>query len=190
MFKPVAKLQLFNVETKSYEQPHFFTFVIQHCISCFQNCIFETTNTNYMSKRLLFFFVAAILLFNPKMTQAGFAVKKHATTQVQATTEISGAKTAAIANLNEFSKLSFSKKEQTSPLIARMIVSGWMGRLALLFGIIGFFAPLFSIAAVMFGLLGVGPYRQKKGLAIAGLVLGIVGILAVVLAGYTALPIF
>jgi hypothetical protein len=59
--------------------------------------------------------------------------------------------------------------------------SNGMATASLVLGILGFFLPILSILALIFGGIGISKANQGaagKGLAIAGLVLGIVGTLA------------
>jgi hypothetical protein len=55
-----------------------------------------------------------------------------------------------------------------------------MATASLVLGILGIFLPLLSILAVIFGAIGISKANQGaagKGLAVAGLVLGIIGTL-------------
>lgn len=144
-----------------------------------------------MSNRLFYLLVMAMLLCAPLSSDAAFVVKKQeiATSEVVTTTalaqeynsELSSAMTATTAS--EFPRTKY-------PLFIKMLVSGWVGRLAFIFGLLGLLSPLFSVGAVLFGFLGMGKYRKSKGLAVAGLILGLIGIIAVALGGFTVLPIF
>jgi hypothetical protein len=68
--------------------------------------------------------------------------------------------------------------------------SNGMATASLVLGILGFFLPILSVLALIFGGIGISKANQGaggKGLAVAGLVLGIVGTLALLyLLGETA----
>lgn len=66
------------------------------------------------------------------------------------------------------------------PQVAVQQPSNGMATASLVLGILGFFLPILSILALIFGGIGISKANQGaggKGLAVAGLVLGIVGTL-------------
>ena len=85
-------------------------------------------------------------------------------------------------------------KESSSPsgTFVRMLYRGQISTIALLCGIAGFFFPLFSIIAVVFGFLGFSAATgaRKKGVGVAAFILGVAAIILLSLEGAAALPLF
>lgn len=54
--------------------------------------------------------------------------------------------------------------------------SGWQGITSLCTGVVGILFPPALVLAVIFGALGIEKCRKHRGLAIAGLVIGLVGV--------------
>lgn len=130
-----------------------------------------------------------LLTFVAAPAHAGFAVKKHAISQTTAihTTSSIQAELSNVAStfISEYKQLLQSDPQS---LFARWTANGTVGIFALLFGILGLLAPIFALGAVLFGFLGIKKTARSKGLAIAGLVLGVVAIFVAVFGVYT--PIF
>ena len=158
-----------------------------------------------------FLYILLIVLFNAisQPAQAGFFVKKQAVAPavenvINSASQVSTIETSGTNKLNE------SANDLTPPPFRNMAYRGWIGMLAFILGILGFVNPIFSVGAVLFGFLGIGgrngggryadgtdaylrvPNRanRKKGLAIAGLVLGATVIVLAVFFGFTGWGLF
>lgn len=147
-----------------------------------------------MKNRVLFLLTIAVLFFAPATTHAGFLMKKNA---VVRTTVATTQATAASSTAND-AKLSVSEvmttlRESTSPsrTFVNMLYRGQVSTIALIFGVLGFFMPIFAIGAIIFGFMGFS-YKaaRKKGYGVAAFVLGVATIVVLALGGLAPLPIF
>jgi hypothetical protein len=127
-----------------------------------------------MKQLSLIALLAALLLATPQ-SFAGFVTKKTAKKElVSAKVFASGVGQRLIA-ANEFvsmlhSYVNHDGENKTHP----KDTSGWEGIVALCCGVLAPFTLISAIPAIIFGALGMGRGKQHQGMAIAGLVLGIV----------------
>ena len=148
-----------------------------------------------MKNRIILLLTISVLFFAPASSYAGILMKKHAevrsTAIARANNAIADYKTSAeytdmVRNLNAI-------KESSSPsgTFVRMLHRGQVSTIAMLCGIAGFFIPLFSIIAVVFGYLGFSTKAaNKKGVGVAAFILGLAAIVILSLEGNAALPLF
>lgn len=110
---------------------------------------------------------------------------------VQATTAVANYKESE--HYTQLAEQLNTIKESSSPsrTFLRMLYRGQVSTIALLCGIAGFFFPLFSIIAVVFGFLGLSTKgARKRGVGVAALILGIAAIIMMSFEGAAALPLF
>ncbi len=140
-----------------------------------------------MKHKLLYILFIALFGFSVN-TQAGFFVKRHAVaTEVVQTASKTRDITSVSANVASVN----SKSENIStPPFRNWQYRGWVGEIALALGIMGLFLPLFSIAAILFGFIGMNRHNRNRGLAVAGFVLGVAVIVGTALFGLTPIPLF
>lgn len=132
--------------------------------------------------RISLFITTLMLLFLSFGAKAGFILKKQplpaVTTAANETEPKSATKAIKEHRHNRYqaikSALQHDGGEQDNKHHA--INSGWEGITALCTGIVGIFFPPLLIAAVVFGALGIGNGKKHRGMAIAGLILGLVGV--------------
>jgi len=138
-------------------------------------------------KQLSIIILFLSLLLGSNQSLAGVAVKKKLLTDSSAVAfqlpELSKEK-SVLENAREL--VSFYKKPHAAP---QQGSSGWEGITALICGILGlcllFTGPLglvLSILAIIFGALGLGRGKPHHGMALAGLILGAVALLLLLLA--------
>ncbi len=134
--------------------------------------------------------VAALFLFVPNLTYAGYSIKKAHTIAVQKST--SSVAISTLSNTeNKTSDAAAAIQNFASPSFLGMMYNGTIGLIAFVCGILGFFSPLFAIAAMMLGFLGLlRKIMRNRGLALAGLILGLAAILISIFGGFAPLPIF
>jgi len=132
--------------------------------------------------------VAFLIQLLPITTHAGYSVKKHQSATLQLTN--------ATNTLNEIKAIQTQQTSETlhqlaSPAFVNLMNNGTIGVIAFFCGIIGFFAPIFAVAAVMLGFIGLLRKNNKnKGMATFGLILGIAAILISIFGAFAPLPIF
>ena len=135
-------------------------------------------------KNTLLCLFSIIFLFSMMPTaQAGFLIKKQVLTAITTGhhTEVKNVKAVSI-----FSRLVNHNSRPYYPFA----YGGWVGIVALLCGIGGLFYGGFAVAAILFGFWGMGRRHKNKGMAIAGLVLGLFAILLSVFTTFSGFPIF
>ena len=126
---------------------------------------------------LFIFFIAGLIASNN--TYAAFAVPCHPAAAVAAGERSSDAVNAKYVARPVISRVAaFFQRQQSRPHGKR---SGWPGITALCCAVFIVIWPLNSLLAVIFGIIGLGKKYNMHGLAIAGLVLGVVGLAAAVL---------
>jgi hypothetical protein len=126
-----------------------------------------------------------VMLISVMPAHAGFMVNKTVATQTaqaKSAAESTTADASVTAALEQFNS--------PSSVFVRWAQNGTLGTFTLLFGILSFFAPLFSIAAILFGFIGMKRFCSNRGMAIIGFVLGITALMITVLSGFAPLPIF
>jgi hypothetical protein len=134
--------------------------------------------------------VAALLLLVPNMTYAGYSIKKTHSVTVQQTVASDAVSKATIAD-HKTSETVTVLNQLASPSFVSMMYNGTIGLIAFICGILGFFAPLFAIAAMMLGFMGLLRKKMRnRGLATMGLLLGLAAILISIFGGFAPLPIF
>jgi hypothetical protein len=148
--------------------------------------------------------IFAILLLTILMSfgtasYAGFIVKKQMTmsdsTTTVSTTTVSTKQSERAANYNTLKDYAVQHMGGRGGEPGRG--SGWEGIVSLCTGILAFFPGvfglstlLFAISAIVFGALGMNRKKRHHGMAIAGLVLGILYFLIVALAVIFVLSFF
>ncbi len=145
--------------------------------------------SSFMKNRLLSFLAFAVLMLTAAPSQAAFVVKGNTVTQT-AVTERSNTASVTTAQQARTSEAMDMLQQFAPPSFAGMVGRGTIGFISAICGIIGFFIPLFSIGAVILGMMGLGRYRRRKGFAIAGIVLGVIAIIATAISGFAPLAIF
>lgn len=140
-----------------------------------------------MKNSLLCLLSALLLSFVAAPAHAGFATKKHVMTQRAATTSsvsdmMSSAQ--AEASAEQFVNTLSQKLHSPSGLFVRWAHNGTLGLFAFLFGILGFLAPVFSIAALVFGFIGMKKFCTGRMMAVLGFTMGVVAIALVVFGAY------
>ena len=135
-----------------------------------------------MMNKLVCLLSVVFLLSVMPAAQAGFFVKKQA---VAIAAGHHNTMKSERAN-HIFSQLSKTSARPYYPFA----YGGWVGICALIFGIAGFFYGGFAIAAVLFGIWGMGRRHKNKGMAIVGLVLGVVAIAVSIIGTFSGFPIF
>lgn len=134
--------------------------------------------------------VAALFLLVPNMTYAGYSIKKVHTIAVQQSATSSGVTNTSVSE-HKTSEATTMLNQLASPSFLGMMYNGTIGLLAFVCGILGFFSPLFAIAAMMLGFLGLlRKIMRNRGLAAAGLILGLAAILISIFGGFAPLPVF
>ena len=146
-----------------------------------------------MKNRVLFLFIITILFFAPATTHAGFFVKKHAVVSTTATTQVAMTTDAANRERMSLAETLTTLRESKSPsrTFVNMLYRGQVSTIALVFGILGFFLPIFAIGAIIFGFMGFS-YKpaRKKGYGVAAFVLGVITVVVLAFGGLAPLPIF
>lgn len=140
-----------------------------------------------MKNRIICLLAIAMLFVLPMQSYAGFIMKKQPTTTI--VTHNTEDKTVVVNNRST-SEISESLAQFAPPSFERARGKGALGIISFVCGILGFFTPLFAIGAVVFGFLGMGKCASNRGLAIAGLIMGIVAIAISIFGGFALLPIF
>ena len=134
--------------------------------------------------------VAALFLLVPNMTFAGYSIKKTHTVTVQQIAATNAVSNTAVAE-HKTSEAAAMINQLASPSFVSMLYNGTVGVIAFFCGILGFFAPLFAIAAIMLGFMGLlRKNMRNRGLATLGLILGLVAILISIFGGFAPLPVF
>jgi len=137
-----------------------------------------------MKLRSFIALVIATLLLSTADTYAGFIMRRSAPTadSIAVSTE----KAAGYSRAERRAAYSALKKmvqhEDNKGENRHRDTSGWEGIVALCCGILAVFTfGLTAIPAIIFGALGIGRHKKNQGLAIAGLVLGIVMVFVIAL---------
>lgn len=134
--------------------------------------------------------VAALFLLVPNMTYAGYSIKKTQTVSVQQTSATNAVSNTAVAE-QKTNEAAVVLNQLASPSFVSMLYNGTIGMIAFFCGILGFFAPLFAIAAMMLGFMGLlRKNMRNRGLATLGLLLGLAAILISIFGGFAPLPVF
>lgn len=146
-----------------------------------------------MKKLALCLLVIVVTFLTPATTHAGFVVRKH--TAVQSTKAVAvtkeSTKQTAITEAQTQLADAIQLLQSPSGTFVGMMYRGTIGLLAFVCGLLGFWAPFFAVGAMLLGFLGIIRRQMRnKGFAIAGLVLGLIAILASSLGGFAPLPIF
>jgi hypothetical protein len=144
-----------------------------------------------MKNILLCFFAFVAICLSPVAATAGFVQKKQTTLHaVTATgTENSISQLTTASDYKEF--LSIAQQHSSpSSVFVRWVHNGTISTFSLLFGILGFFAPIFSLLALFLGFIGMKRFSASRGLAVMGFVLGALAIFITLVSGTPALPIF
>jgi hypothetical protein len=149
-----------------------------------------------MKNRIILFLTISVLFLMPASSRAGLLMKKHTevrnTALAQATTAIAGYQESAAYTDMAATIKTMQESASPSGTFLRMLYRGQISNIALLCGIAGFFFPLFSIIAVVFGFLGFSATKaaRKKGVGVAAFILGIAAIIILSVSGNAALPLF
>jgi hypothetical protein len=138
-----------------------------------------------MKHILLYILFVGFFSVITESAQAAFFVSKSAS----AVSSLSQAESSVTRTANHISETKVSRQLVSSPF-RRMERSGLFGDFALLFGILGFFYPLFSIGAILFGFIGMSRKNRSTGLAIAGFVLGLTVLALTIFFDFTPLVLF
>ncbi len=134
--------------------------------------------------------VAALFLLLPNMTYAGYSIKRSHSVTVQQTSATNAVNNLAAAE-HKTSEAAAMINQLASPSFVSMLYNGTIGVIAFFCGILGFFAPLFAIAAMMLGFMGLlRKNMRNRGLATLGLLLGLAAILISIFGGFAPLPVF
>ena len=141
-----------------------------------------------MSRKLLYLLSLLLVLSSSPQAHAGFWIKKHTTVAAPATSTSTGAPTSVMQQVKALAEM--RKSQSVMPSFNSYRLMGWLAILSVICGFAGFFAPFFSILAVVFGLFGLSRYNRKKGLAVAGLVLGLIVIGLVVFTDFVGFAFF
>ena len=139
-----------------------------------------------MKHTLLCLLSAIMLTFVAAPAHAGFVAKKHAVTNSVSASGITAASShgQAAASMQQFANTLAAKANSPSGLFVRWMQNGTIGLFAFLFGILGFFLPVVSIAAVIFGFLGMKRFCSGRMMAVLGFTMGVVAIALVVFGAY------
>ena len=133
---------------------------------------------------------AALFLLVPHITYAGYSTKKAHSIVLQQNATSNAISTVTTVE-NRTSETASAIQRLASPSFLGMMYNGTIGLLAFVCGILGFFSPLFAIAAMMLGFLGLlRKIMRNRGLALVGLILGLAAILISIFGGFAPLPIF
>lgn len=141
-----------------------------------------------MSRKLLYLLSLLLVLSSTPQAQAGFWVKKHTTIAAPASSATAGMPTSMMQQVKAV--IEMQKSQSAMPSFNGYRLMGWLAILSVICGFAGFFAPFFSIPAVLFGLFGLSRYNRKKGLAVAGLVLGLIVIGLVIFTDFVGFAFF
>ncbi len=131
-------------------------------------------------KNMLLCLLSVAFLFSVSPAKAGFAMKTHALTAIATHTN---SNTSVSRSENAVSGLSH-------PYYHRVAYGGWLGIVAVLCGIAGFFWGGFAILAILAGLMGMGRRHKHSALAIAGFVLGLTVLALTIFIGFTGFPLY
>lgn len=130
----------------------------------------------------------ALSLFSLAPAHAGFFIPKNTAVNsvqpVQAST--ASAPTASSVTYSNDLQISDPFSRGTNfprPYHRHHAKNQWYGIVALGCGLLGLIFPGLNFAAILFGVLGIGRKSEAKGLAIAGLVLGLLELAIFLIAG-------
>lgn len=143
-----------------------------------------------MKKRLLVLLSVVLMFAIHPEARAGFWAHKAVATGAAAamTTTTEGSQSSL--KKEHTSHIFSGAKQLVHPSFAGMAYRGWVGILALLCGVAGFFYPGFGFAAMLFGLIGMGRRHRNSGIAIAGFVLGVCVVLLTFFASFEGFPLY
>ena len=176
-------------KAKSAEVAVIFYFFGLHYTLYRVFTIFETVNNSFMANRFLSILLSIVFLFAvAPSANAGFRVKKQAEAVTYSTGDASLAG-SVVAAVSSTENSNIVNQSSNAP-IRRMQRSGFIGLLALVFGVLGFFHPIFAIGAVLCGIIGMSRRNWNTGLAITGFVLGLLAIGLSIFSSFAPLPIF
>ncbi len=133
---------------------------------------------------------AIVLFFAPTTAQAGFMVKKSVAIQATQSMSATSNESSILVKNSEVATTLSALGDSPSGVFVRWAHNGTLGTFALLFGILSFFAPLFSMFALVFGFIGMKSFCRSRGVAIVGFVLGLVALCITIFSGFAPLPIF
>ena len=144
-----------------------------------------------MKNILLCFFAFVVICLSPVAATAGFVQKKQTTIQ-SASAERTEISNLQLKTANDYKEILSIAQLHSSPssVFVRWVHNGTISTFSLLFGILGFFAPVFSLLALFLGFIGMKRFSSSRGLAVMGFVLGALAIFITLVSGTPALPIF
>jgi len=131
---------------------------------------------------LRIFFVALFLLAAVRSAHAAFPVKKLGASTTTSVAVINAATQHPVLRHPGFMPETRSKLRMLFNPTGPRPVSGWPGITSFVCGVLGLALPvIFCLPAIVFGIIGLGRRYSDHGLAIAGLVLGLLELLAVII---------
>ncbi len=126
-------------------------------------------------KKLILFFLLLVGCSNAE-TYAGHIIRKTSMVK-ESTIGAAPLSVESITSPSEILKSKFTPAQDGRNRREAKDTSGWEGIVSLVCGVLGIFTfGLGSIPAIIFGALGLGRGKKNQGLALAGLILGIVTI--------------
>jgi len=140
-----------------------------------------------MKFKLLYIITIVLLFSELPLAHASFRVHKQFAAQSVVMKPASSGHSTAATRLSKVSGFFSKIRSVLHPDVRGMAYSGTIGLVAFLCGAAGFLYPVFGLLAILFGFIGIGQWKRNKGLAIAGLILGIGLIVASAFFGFTPL---
>ncbi|MES2704380.1 MAG: hypothetical protein V4649_17195 [Bacteroidota bacterium] len=145
-----------------------------------------------MKNKVLCLFALICLFLFTVPAHAAFTIKKNVGSP--ATTVAANATTGSheVRQVTVFQQVKAISQLATAkrgilPSFFGFKVLGWLAIISVICGVAGFLHPGFAILATMLGLIGMGRNNRKKGLAIAGFIMGLVVIGLVIFTGFTGI---
>lgn len=140
-----------------------------------------------MKHKVLYILLVVVLMSAAQPSQASFYVKKASSTVIATSSTTAEGNTLTTTKT---SKLNERLSVLTPPPFRNWQSRGWVGEVALLLGILGFVVPFFAIGALLFGFMGVSRRNRNRGLAAAGLALGVTVLILSIFFGFTGWGLF
>lgn len=140
-----------------------------------------------MKNMLLCLFSAMLLLFSLPSAKAGFVVKRQVATVIK---ERQASSVKVAPRWLRYRRHHDEWQMESWHPYYPFAYGGWVGFSSLIFGALGLFWGGFAVAAILFGFWGMGRRHKNKGMAIAGLVLGLFAIALSIFTTFNGFPIF